>query len=346
MESYKILERIGEGTHGQVVQASERSTGKIVAIKCVRSSDKASKNLLREIESLKALDSDYVVKLLDHFCHSFSFYLVLEFVASGLPEMLYDDNVLLDDSHLKTYARMLLAGVVHMHTTNIMHRDLKPENLLISSEGVLKIADFSLSRLLLTTTIADNDVNEQRNGREQCYTGQVATRRYRAPELLFGSVHYDQSIDMWSIGCILAEMQMKTPLFAGDSDMEQIAIVVHNLGTPTDETWPNRNEMPDYNKLKFTKCDPVPINVLLPDIDELLADLVGKLILYNADQRLNAYEALLHPYFFNEPLPCLEHLMPKPPKDHRQKLMQKPIEVIESLERNFSCLYQILDETL
>lgn len=84
--------------------------------------------------------------------------------------------------------------------------------------------------------------------------------------------------------------------------MEQIAIVVHNLGTPTDETWPNRNEMPDYNKLKFTKCDPVPINVLLPDIDELLADLVGKLILYNADKRLNAYEVLYSYFFILKPL--------------------------------------------
>lgn len=72
--------------------------------------------------------------------------------------------------------------------------------------------------------------------------------------------------------------------------MEQIAIVVHYLGTPTDETWPNRNEMPDYNKLKFTHCDPMPTNLLLPDIDELLVDLVSKLILYNADKRLNAYE--------------------------------------------------------
>lgn len=72
--------------------------------------------------------------------------------------------------------------------------------------------------------------------------------------------------------------------------MEQIAVVVHHLGTPTDETWPNRNEMPDYNKLKFTHCNPVPMNVLLPDIDGLLVDLVGKLILYDANKRLSAYE--------------------------------------------------------
>lgn len=86
---------------------------------------------------------------------------------------------------------------------------MKPANLLISSEGILKIADFSLSRLLLTESCS----NEQSNA-DQCYSGQVATRRYRAPELLFGSVYYNQSIDMWSVGCILAEMQMKTPLFA------------------------------------------------------------------------------------------------------------------------------------
>ncbi|XP_025416765.1 cyclin-dependent kinase 20-like isoform X2 [Sipha flava] len=280
-----------------------------------------------------------VVKLLDHFCHNFGFYLVLEYVVSGLPEMLHDDDIILNDSQLKTYARMLLNGVVHMHATNIMHRDLKPANLLICSKGILKIADFSLSRLILAN-------NDKQSGEDLCYTGQVATRRYRAPELLFGSVHYNQSIDMWSVGCILAEMQLKTPLFAGDSDMEQIAIVVHYLGTPTDETWPNRNEMPDYNKLKFTHCDPVPTNVLLPDIDNLLVDLIGKLIVYDANTRLKAQEALLQPYFFNEPLPCLEHKMPKPPKNHRQKLLPKQPEVIECMEKNFNHLYHILDETL
>jgi len=87
-------------------------------------------------------------------------------------------------------------------------KDLKPANLLISSEGVLKIADFSLSRLILS------DNGESGDGDNRSYTSQVATRRYRAPELLFGFVHYDQSVDMWSVGCILAEMQMKTPLFA------------------------------------------------------------------------------------------------------------------------------------
>lgn len=86
-------------------------------------------------------------------------------------------------------------------------KDLKPANLLISSKGILKIADFSLSRLLLS-----GSSNQCTN--DGFYTGPVATRRYRAPELLFGSIHYNQSIDMWSVGCILAEMQMKTPIFA------------------------------------------------------------------------------------------------------------------------------------
>jgi len=106
---------------------------------------------------------------------------------------------------LHVYRAYVLNTIVFLLSYRV-YQDLKPANLLISSEGVLKIADFSLSRLLLTTDVADDG--------NRCYTGQVATRRYRAPELLFGSVHYDQSIDMWSVGCILAEMQMKTPLFS------------------------------------------------------------------------------------------------------------------------------------
>ncbi|XP_050420866.1 cyclin-dependent kinase 20 isoform X2 [Adelges cooleyi] len=332
-----ILYRIGEGTHGQVVQALQRSSGKMVALKCVRSVERTPKHVLREIESLKALHSDYIIKILEHFCHSFSFYLVLEYMVSGLSEMLHDETINLNDSHLKSYARMLIRGIQHIHSLNIMHRDLKPANLLISSKGVLKIADFSLSRLLWTDV--DND------SVDCCYTRQVATRRYRAPELLFGSIYYNRSIDMWSVGCILAEMYTRTSLFLGDSDMEQIAIVVHYLGTPTDKNWPKRKEMPDYNKLQFIDCNSIPMDSLLPDVDKQLVDLVAKLILYDADKRLNAEEALLHSYFFNEPLPCLEHRMPIPPQNHRQKIIPKQTRVIDNIEQNFSDLYKIIQES-
>ncbi|XP_050544358.1 cyclin-dependent kinase 20-like isoform X2 [Daktulosphaira vitifoliae] len=273
MENYKIIERIGEGTHGQVVKALHRPTSKIVALKCVNSMDKTTKNVLREIESLRACNSDY---------------------------------------------------------------DLKPSNLLISSNGILKIADFSLSRSLL--------VSENENSKKNCYTNQVATRRYRAPELLFGSTNYNQSIDMWSVGCIIAEMFTKTPLFPGDTDLEQIAMVVHYLGTPNNNTWPNRNEMPDFNKLKFTQCSPIPMKHLLPDINKNLVNLIESLIMYDSYKRLDASEALKHSYFFNDPLPCLIHKMPVPPQHQRlMSLSNNPL-LLGSVEQNFKSIYRILQE--
>ncbi|XP_050544357.1 cyclin-dependent kinase 20-like isoform X1 [Daktulosphaira vitifoliae] len=336
MENYKIIERIGEGTHGQVVKALHRPTSKIVALKCVNSMDKTTKNVLREIESLRACNSDYIITLTEHFCHCFSTYLVLEYMVSGLSEMLLDESIILNESHLKSYARMLLNGTAHIHSLKIIHRDLKPSNLLISSNGILKIADFSLSRSLL--------VSENENSKKNCYTNQVATRRYRAPELLFGSTNYNQSIDMWSVGCIIAEMFTKTPLFPGDTDLEQIAMVVHYLGTPNNNTWPNRNEMPDFNKLKFTQCSPIPMKHLLPDINKNLVNLIESLIMYDSYKRLDASEALKHSYFFNDPLPCLIHKMPVPPQHQRlMSLSNNPL-LLGSVEQNFKSIYRILQE--
>lgn len=165
--------------------------------------------------------------------------LVFEFMPHTLYSKLRDEVSPVTRQETKSYTRMLLKGIKHLHDMGIMHRDIKPANLLISASGVLKIADFGLARLF------------DRADREKCYSPQVATRWYRAPEILWGSPKYGPAIDMWAVGCVFAEMLRGVALFPGTTDIEQLALVVRTLGTPRPDQWPELDSLPDFNKIRY-----------------------------------------------------------------------------------------------
>ncbi|KAL1461133.1 hypothetical protein WDU94_013063 [Cyamophila willieti] len=196
---------------------------------------------------------------------------------SGLWELLHDKKITLTIPHTKTYIQMLLKGVSYLHGKFIMHRDLKPANLLIDRQGILKIADFGLARPFDLERWAQ-------------YSPQVASRWYRAPELLYASRCYDQSVDLWAVGCILGELHNREPLFPGESDIEQLAMVLHKLGTPTEDSWPGLKDLPDYNKITFAPSDPVPFSTMLPNASQDTIDLISKLLLYDGQKRIPANE--------------------------------------------------------
>ncbi|XP_062955477.1 cyclin-dependent kinase 20-like isoform X3 [Cynocephalus volans] len=193
MEQYRILGRIGEGAHGVVFKAKHAETGEIVALKKValrRLEDGIPKQALREIKALREVeDSQYVVELKAVFPHGAGFVLAFEFMLSDLAEVVRHAERPLAQAQVKSYLQMLLKGVAFCHASNIVHRDLKPANLLISASGQLKIADFGLARVFSSDG-------------SRLYTHQVATRWYRAPELLYGARQYDQGVDLWrSLSC-------------------------------------------------------------------------------------------------------------------------------------------------
>ncbi|XP_036912130.1 cyclin-dependent kinase 20 isoform X2 [Sturnira hondurensis] len=177
--------------------------------------------------------------------------------------------------------------------------DLKPANLLISSSGQLKIADFGLARVFSPDG-------------SRLYTHQVATRWYRAPELLYGARQYDQGVDLWAVGCILGELLNGSPLFPGENDIEQLCCVLRILGTPSPQVWPEITELPDYNKISFKEQAPVPLGEVLPDASPQALDLLGQFLLYPPYQRITASQALLHQYFFTAPLPAHPSELPIP----------------------------------
>ncbi|PAA73016.1 hypothetical protein BOX15_Mlig023521g1 [Macrostomum lignano] len=304
MDRYTILGRIGEGAHGIVFKAKHIESGELVALKKVmlrRIEEGIPNAALREIKALQEIeDNPYVVRLRDVFSHGAGFVLAFDFMSSDLAEVIRNCDKPLAESQVKSYMVMLLKGVHFLHSNQIMHRDLKPANLLISATGMLKIADFGLARVF------------QRLQGDRQYSHQVATRWYRAPELLYSARRYDEGVDLWAVGAVFGEMLANSPLFPGESDIEQLYCVTRVLGTPSEASWPGMGDLPDYNKISFDQLSPVPFEELLPDASQAAVDLLKKFLVYRSDRRVRAGKALLDPYFFTEPLPCHHSELPLP----------------------------------
>eukprot|EP00736_Rhodelphis_marinus_P002595 Rmarinus@m.24762 len=301
---YQEEERIGEGTFGVVVRAKNLETGEVVALKKVRlrrSDEGIPTSAIREIKALQHLSHPNIVRLHEVFPQGNGLTLVFECMKTDLFEVLRNLTKPLSEPQVKQYMQMLLSGLCACHAASIMHRDIKPANLLIGLDGRLKLADFGLACVYTE------------HGGE--YSHQVATRWYRAPELLFGARKYDTGVDVWAAGCIFAELLNHAPLFAGENDIDQLYRVLKTMGTPTEQTWPGLNELPDYDKIQFPYFDPQPFDVILPNASSCAIDLIKRMLCYDSSKRVSASEALCHPYFFTEPLACDVLDLPVPVKD-------------------------------
>ncbi|KAK9509072.1 hypothetical protein O3M35_006471 [Rhynocoris fuscipes] len=310
MDKYDVIGRIGEGAHGYVLHGRRKSDNKEVALKKVsvkKLNEGIPVAILREIKTMQALESMYVMELLDFFPKGAGFVLVTDYMPSGLWEVIHDEENPPSEALMKSYMTMLLKGVRHLHESGIMHRDLKPANLLIGSDGILRIGDFGQARPMWKE-------------KGKVYTQQVATRWYRAPELLYGTKRYNEAIDLWAVGCIFAELIIKKPLFPGETDIDQLALVIKCLGSPNETNWPGHKTLPDYNKISFAPSKPIPWTTLLPGASQSAIDLVKSFVIYNSRKRLPASQALNHQYFSIAPLAINESELPKPPHNHRSEL--------------------------
>lgn len=212
-----------------------------------------------------------------------SLYLIFEYLEYDLKKFM-QRNGPLTPAQVKSFTYQLLLGIEHCHAHRIMHRDLKPQNLLIDRKGVMKLADFGLARAYGLPI--------------KTYTHEVVTLWYRAPEILLGQKQYSTSVDLWSTGCIFAEMAMKKPLFAGDSEIDEIFKIFKIHGTPTEETWPGVTKLKDF-KSTFPKFKAVPVTEYAKDMDPLAQDLLAKMIALDPAKRISARLALQHVFFIN-----------------------------------------------
>eukprot|EP00039_Didymoeca_costata_P016542 m.298648 g.298648 ORF g.298648 m.298648 type:complete len:329 (-) comp16409_c1_seq36:1804-2790(-) len=313
MEDYKIHGRLGEGAHGVVLLAEDTRNIQLVALKKVAVKKPERGNLpltiVREIQALRhANEHAHIVRLFDAFASSFSIVLVFEYLPSNLGEIL-EKHGPIPESLTKRYLMMLMGGLSHCHGLRIMHRDLKPSNLLVSETGIIKVADFGLARCFHKES--EKPSSDDRN---RLYSHQVATRWYRAPELLYGARCYDETVDIWAVGCIFAEMLNNSPLFPGDNDIDQMSCVFKLLGTPTSTTWPEANTLPDFHKISFDHIDPCLWSEKFPDIPCDARTLLAKMVQFRAVQRPSASSVLEDTYFLNDPPPTPDCDLPKPGK--------------------------------
>ncbi|KAJ3278774.1 Cyclin-dependent kinase catalytic subunit [Borealophlyctis nickersoniae] len=301
MERYTKIEKVGEGTYGVVYKARDCETGEIVALKKIRletEDEGVPSTAIREISLLKELKHSNVVRLLDIVHSDSKLYLIFEFLDLDLkkymdslnphgldPNLIKRAHILSLPSHssprseaAKLYGNLSLGHCMPELKFETSH----PVAVLIDQQGMLKLADFGLARAFGVPL--------------RTYTHEVVTLWYRAPEILLGSKHYSTAVDMWSVGCIFAEMCLRHPLFPGDSEIDEIFKIFRLLGTPNDETWPGIRDLPDF-KPNFPTWAPKPLESEIPNLEPEGFDLLRKLLAYDPAERISAKRALAHPYF-------------------------------------------------
>jgi cyclin-dependent kinase len=285
-DRFQKLEKIGEGTYGIVYKAKDKLTGDILALKKIRleaEDEGIPSTAIREISLLKQLQHPNIVRLYDVVHTEKRLTLVFEFLDQDMKKFLDASGEKgLEAFTIKSFLFQLLNGVSYCHQNRVLHRDLKPQNLLINLSGQLKLADFGLARAFGIPV--------------RSFTHEVVTLWYRAPDVLMGSKHYSTSVDMWSVGCIFAEMATGRPLFPGVSERDQLMKIFHLLGTPNISEWPEMEQLPEY-KPDFPIYPPRDLVTLFPTLDDLCLDLLKKLLRYDPKKRLSAAEAVAHPYF-------------------------------------------------
>ncbi|KAM3725090.1 Cyclin-dependent kinase [Dirofilaria immitis] len=287
-DSYHIISIIGRGTFGVVLKATHFQSHEEVAIKRIplKRNSRNEIALIREVFALRNAYHKNIVRLFDVILNTDTVSLVMEYVGSSLKLAIEDFNRPLNDEIPRYYMYQLFVGVDYLHSLNIMHRDLKPDNILITSTGLLKITDFGQCCIFVS-----DDPNRN-------YDCQVASRWYRAPELLFGSTTYDPKVDEWACGCIFTEFYNGSPLFAGKNDIEQIGKLISVLGSPCERNWKGWNIMPDYSKIIFEDKKPLDNwKAIVPLASDLCLSLLRKLIIYSAEERYSAEIAMKHEFF-------------------------------------------------
>ena len=297
MEDYEMITRLGGGSFADVYKAREKSTGELVAIKILKKKYKKWEECieLRECKSLQILNKaslnekgiDNIIKLkrIIFINKTGVLNLVFEFMEKDLLYLMksYEPNRL-PESKIKDIIHQTLLGLAYMHKYGFFHRDLKPENLLLVGDKI-KIADFGLAREIRSIPP---------------YTEYVSTRYYRAPECILKSTNYNSPIDIWALGCVMAEMYLHPqPLFYGSNEKEVLFRICSILGTPTYDSWPDGIQQANYVGIKFPNSNKTDLEKIIPNASPEAIDLMNQMLKWDPNNRATASSLLNHPFFEN-----------------------------------------------
>uniref|UniRef100_A0A0R3RWA1 cyclin-dependent kinase n=1 Tax=Elaeophora elaphi TaxID=1147741 RepID=A0A0R3RWA1_9BILA len=283
---------IGKGTYGTVYKAYDLEQRIHFAIKVIRldSREGVPGTCLREVSILKEITHPNIVKIHDVLAVDTSkkIYLIFDHLD-------YDLKMLIEKlrpkpfpmPYIKSFLYQLLRALTVCHTKRVLHRDLKPQNILVAADGTVKLADFGLAR---TFTIPS-----------RCYTHEIVTLWYRAPEILLRSRFYSTAVDIWSLACVFAELVTSAPLFRADSEISQLLQIFQILGTPTVEIWPGLVNCIDYND-SFPQWKECRLAEHVPGLDSDGLDLLAQMLLYPPEERITSKAALSHRFLADVPI--------------------------------------------
>ncbi|KAH0629778.1 hypothetical protein JD844_012142 [Phrynosoma platyrhinos] len=286
MEMYEILGKVGEGSYGTVMKCKHKETGHIVAIKIFYEKPEKSVNkiAMREIKFLKQFRHENLVNLIEVFRQKKKIHLVFEFIDHTILDELQHYSHGLDNRRLKRYLYQILRAIDYLHSNNVIHRDIKPENILVSQTGITKLCDFGFAR----TLAAPGDV----------YTDYVATRWYRAPELVLKDTTYGKPVDIWALGCMIIEMATGNPYLPSSSDLDLLHKIVTKVGNLTPHLQSIFIRSPVFSGMVLPEVQhPKSARKKYPKLNALLADMVHACLQMDPADRISSADLLQHEYF-------------------------------------------------
>ncbi|XP_071707365.1 probable serine/threonine-protein kinase At1g54610 [Rutidosis leptorrhynchoides] len=313
-DSFERFEKIGQGTYSNVYRARDLRTDRMMALKKVRFDSlnpESVRFMTREITILRKLDHPNIMKLEGIITSrsSSNIYLVFEYMEHDLAGLLSSPNIRFNDSQIKCYMWQLLKGIEHCHSRGILHRDIKTSNILVNNEGQLKIADFGLAKFVSS---------------RQPLTSRVVTLWYRPPELLLGSTQYGTCVDMWSVGCVFAELFVGRPILKGRTEVEQLHRIFMLCGTPSEDYW-NKPTLPLAKMSKPRHSYGSSLRERFKELPTSAVNIIHTLLSIEPEKRASATSALQSEYFHMKPYACHPANLPKypPSKEIDMKLREE-----------------------
>ncbi|XP_069368866.1 serine/threonine-protein kinase MAK isoform X2 [Paralichthys olivaceus] len=306
MNRYTTLRQLGDGTYGSVLMGRSNESGELVAIKRMKRKFYSWEECmnLREVKSLKKLNHANVVKLKEVIRENDHLYFVFEYMKENLYQLMKDRKRLFPESVIRNISFQILQGLSFIHKHGFFHRDMKPENLLCMGPELVKIADFGLAREIRS---------------KPPYTDYVSTRWYRAPEVLLRSSTYSSPIDLWAVGCIMAELYTLRPLFPGNSEVDEIFKICQVLGTVKKMDWSEGYQLASAMNFRFPQCVPTHLKTLIPNASNEAIALMRDLLQWDPKKRPTAVQALRYPYF-----QVGQVLGPRPQSQEVKKVQARP----------------------
>ncbi|CAD8177307.1 unnamed protein product [Paramecium pentaurelia] len=299
MQNYRLITKKGEGTFSEVIKAQSIKTNQLVAIKCM-------KQVFQTIDQLQ--NHEHIIKLIEVLYDEPTgrLALVFELMEQNLYEHIKGRKIPLKQEKIRSYTYQLLKAIDFMHSNNIFHRDIKPENILLLGDH-LKLADLGSCKGIYS---------------KHPYTEYISTRWYRSPECLMTDGYYDSKMDIWGAGCVLFEITALFPLFPGSNELDQVHRIHNILGTPNPKVLDRFRKHATHMEINFPYKVGTGLDNLIPHAPKDLVDLIKQMLVYDPEERINAKQALRHPYF-------------KEFRDQeQQKLLETSLQSIKLLKKN------------